>query len=454
MERVTQDAASDPEAPGASRPSQSEAPRRFPVPVWVAGLGVLIVLAVGVGWAVSAASSRETIEPLPGVYSKMPEGWAFLSSSGEGTTISEDGFGPDLAPEEYKDLDSIQEAPAPAVSMSLMSAGGGARCEIDEFVRGSELPKDMPDAIVSGYDEITLAGSKMDGGESTVAGRPAVWTLSHGAIASPWGVPGSNIAADYPNYMGTTILSVCIEDIDLSVSYIVNSALFERGSEESPTAESNASVPESREEVHEEIRRVYEANVETMTQFLEDVSTDGSDGPTELDNIPTSLESYDEALADPFQGELSGETPEEPESEEMPEPDTTSVSPESTGLTYEEAMAPGEDLQQFVSDYYEAVARQDWTATYLMLAFESQEEFSEEEWVEVQEARVAADGASPPLESATALTSGEGSIDSLIDVELTYGDGTSETLPIGVVYEDGLYKRRLTEEEISYLESL
>lgn len=109
--------------------------------------------------------------------------------------------------------------------------------------------------------------------------------------------------------------------------------------------------------------------------------------------------------------------------------------------------------QQFVSAYYTAVAFKDWSRTYSMLDSASQAEFTEKEWIAAQESRVAVTNP-PTLEKATIQdTSGEGA-GFLATVLLDYADGTEETVHIEASFEDGKYKRHLTEEEISYLRSL
>lgn len=107
--------------------------------------------------------------------------------------------------------------------------------------------------------------------------------------------------------------------------------------------------------------------------------------------------------------------------------------------------------QQFISDYYAAVGREDWAATYSMLDTASRLQFTEEEWIRKQQAREAASGA-PPVESATiAEISGEGA-GFTATVNLAYEDGTEATLPSIVVYfEDGEFKRHLTDEDLAFL---
>ncbi len=72
-------------------------------------------------------------------------------------------------------------------------------------------------------------------------------------------------------------------------------------------------------------------------------------------------------------------------------------------------------------------------------------------WIHKQQAREDASGA-PPVESATIVgISGEGA-GFTATVNLAYEDGTEATLPGIVVYfEDGEFKRHLTDEELAFL---
>jgi hypothetical protein len=116
----------------------------------------------------------------------------------------------------------------------------------------------------------------------------------------------------------------------------------------------------------------------------------------------------------------------------------------------------GEDrLQSFVSEYYGAVSREDWSATYSMLDPSNKAEFSEEQWTAWQEARVAEDP-SPGIESAEVKMAGDNYV---LQVELTYDDGSKATVPMQVSAVDcgsnyGCYARLVTDEEIEYLEGL
>lgn len=114
-----------------------------------------------------------------------------------------------------------------------------------------------------------------------------------------------------------------------------------------------------------------------------------------------------------------------------------------------------EDLESFISDYYEAVSREDWSATYSMLDPSNKAEFSEEQWISWQEARVA-QNPSPGIESAEIVAYGDTND---IEVELAYEDGSTSTVPIQFSTVDcgpdyGCYARFVTDEEIEYLEGL
>ena len=120
-----------------------------------------------------------------------------------------------------------------------------------------------------------------------------------------------------------------------------------------------------------------------------------------------------------------------------------------------EEPTPVDYLQQFVSGYYAAAAREDWAATYSMLDEESEQEVTEEEWIRAQNDREAEDDL-PPIESATV----EGpyvshtNVPFSTNVRLTYEDGTSETIETTLVSEEvvdeaGDYYRHLTDEEVS-----
>jgi hypothetical protein len=85
----------------------------------------------------------------------------------------------------------------------------------------------------------------------------------------------------------------------------------------------------------------------------------------------------------------------------------------------------------------------------------SQAIFSEEEWFERQEEREAQGN---PARIDYAAVDEETAVDTSepfpVLVTLSYDDGTEETLTVELAYEDGAYKRHLTDEEIAFLEDL
>ncbi len=107
--------------------------------------------------------------------------------------------------------------------------------------------------------------------------------------------------------------------------------------------------------------------------------------------------------------------------------------------------------QQFISEYYAAVGREDWAATYSMLNSDTQAQFTEEEWIRKQQAREDASGA-PPVESATITDTSEEGEGFIATVTLAYEDGTEASLPgVAVYFEDGEFKRHLTDEDLTFL---
>jgi hypothetical protein len=114
---------------------------------------------------------------------------------------------------------------------------------------------------------------------------------------------------------------------------------------------------------------------------------------------------------------------------------------------------PSSAEQQFISEYYAAVGREDWSATYSMLDSASQAQFTEDEWVGKQQAREDASG-SPAIESATITESSGEEAGFTATVALTYEGGTTATLPgVEVIFEDGQFKRHLTEGDLAFLEN-
>lgn len=129
-----------------------------------------------------------------------------------------------------------------------------------------------------------------------------------------------------------------------------------------------------------------------------------------------------------------------------------SSSPE--GVSEEKATsAVASSVDSLVSSYYEAVSREDWSATYSMLDSESQAAFTEDEWVQKQITRNAA-ASPPPLTTAVVNSVSEQGVDQFVNVTLNYEDGSQETLDIAIRSEGGEYKRHLTADEIAFLENL
>ncbi len=138
---------------------------------------------------------------------------------------------------------------------------------------------------------------------------------------------------------------------------------------------------------------------------------------------------------------------------------TESSTPETTTPSSTQPNPDEERLEEFGREYDAANRDEDWEETYSMLEEESQQEFTEEEWVEKQQVLRDADGPLSPLQSVS-VDLPEGVSDTSGNVILYYQDGTSDTLvagiPMAVTSEEeaGEPKRTLTEEEISYLEQV
>ncbi len=158
-------------------------------------------------------------------------------------------------------------------------------------------------------------------------------------------------------------------------------------------------------------------------------------------------------------GLFGGQDPQptnEPDDLSQGDPEESTVSP-STGPSYEEQ--EDERIEEFARDYDEALRQEDWAETYTMLEDSSQQEFTEQEWAEIQQALLDADGLPAPLESVT-VDQNEEETDSPARVTLYYEDGTEETIVAGIPMavldesESGVPKRFLTEDEISELEQI
>ncbi len=417
--------------------------------LFVGGVSVLLLLLVG-GSATALLGSDD-------VHSEVPEGWAVATSDDEG--------GLQLVPEGYANEDVNDSMNSrEGVEASFEEANiffiEGSNCKEDSENLAPDDSSQWPTPLTSGYDTTTNTSAVMERGKATVAGHEATWGVSYMAMAGPWFIErGSSRAVDYPNYTNQLRLDVCVKDLNLSVSMNSSAQLSEyawEDPEDEPTSARNATVPEAREEVHEELRRRYEANVGAMTELLGSVDTTGWDGSTDLSSIPTSLDGIDEELSDPFKGQLEelATAPEEPDDYGT----TESTTPETT--TPATQPNPDEEaLEDFGREYDEANRGGDWEETYAMLDEESQQEFTEEEWAEKQQALRDADGPLSPLQSVS-VDLPEGVSDTSGNVILYYQDGTSDTIvagiPMAVTSEEdaGEPKRTLTEEEISYLEQV
>jgi hypothetical protein len=104
--------------------------------------------------------------------------------------------------------------------------------------------------------------------------------------------------------------------------------------------------------------------------------------------------------------------------------------------------------QRFVSEYYAAVGREDWVATYSLLDHSSRIKVPGKEWIRDQQARADASN-KPPIQSAriSQMSKQPGSFK--LTVELTHEDGTKTTVAGVVIHsQDGGFKRHLTPEEL------
>lgn len=442
--------------------AQGAATRSNKRPLLLAGVvSVFLLLLVGGSAVALLGSGDEKIEIASDVYARVPEGWAVANSSDYG------GVG--LVPKGYEnqDVNDLEESSETSEALSekaAISTTEDKKCNSSQ-VSSSQDGSSRMESVATGYDTMTTASDSMENGGATVAGFPATWDVSYAANTLPWAMPNSNklsniVAANYPNYLNFLTLDVCVKDLNLRVSMYSSAALAESSSkapEDEPTSTRNAAVPEAREEVHEDLRQRYEANVAAVTELLESVDTTGWDGSTDLSSIPTSLDSIDEELSDPFKGQLEelATAPEEPDDSGT----TESTTPETTTPSSTQSNLDEEALEEFGRKYDEANRGGDWEETYAMLDEGSQRQFTEEEWAEKQQALRDADGPLSPLQSVS-VDLPEGVSDTSGNVILYYQDGTSDTLvagiPMTVTSEEdaGEPKRTLTEEEISYLEQV
>lgn len=432
-------------APPVSRKSRKK---------WLfAAAGVLLVPVLILVVSISSKASGDT-ELTSGVLSTVPEGWLARDGAMPGTT--------QVIPESYRgtDINNFTNIASEEAVIAFNEEEGGAKCDAQpDGVNTGSLE------IASGYDENLSASGALADGNGTVAGKPSKWVLNYGADAGPRFLEGEvpPASSEYPLYNANISLLVCVEELNLRAELFTSSSPFGFPPEYSGTeltATNNASTPEVRDETHQELERRYEANIRVLLSILENVDTDGWDGSTDLDSIPTTLDLLNDIPEDPFQGELVDNAFEVTESFDdsasKPEEETTSLEEETTFMEeettpLEEETTDGyETAENFIFDYYDAVEQEDWEATYSMLAEDSQEEFTEEEWVEIQEIRRTSEGEPASLESVDTEVTGE----FVLSTDLTFSDGSTGTTTVLDTPSSEEYGRLLTEEDISYLENL
>jgi hypothetical protein len=319
-------------------------------------------------------------------------------------------------------------------------------------------------ARVSEY-AVPPEGGSMDHGTSVVDGRTAPWTLNYYSATLPSTSP-NGVASEYPNYMGSVTLDVCVEDTKLVAEYGVVSSLSggpHKNPPNSITANYNAAVPEAREEIHSKLRQRYEEYFGAMKEFLESIDSGSWLGRTDLSGIPTTIEGHDDLLNDPFQGKLgdSGSGAPEPSTNSSPASESTADlsndtsppaastgSPESTSSNkYPWGLYPeGEDqVREAVEQYYYAVDYEEWAYTYYNLDSESKALFTEEEWT--QKNQWYADNEQLKLDSMSIHVTMEGEEAAKVTVYRIFTDGSSITRETYFVWDNGWWKHHLTEEE-------
>jgi hypothetical protein len=439
--------------------------------LWVVFIGAVMLLGTSVGFLGSMAVEWGKREPLPGVYIEVPEGWTLSSSSGEYLAISSDGSPATyLVPDQYRDERDGSSVGAKEAVIQLSRFGSGANCDpqsvqVDELPSSQEIidtaMQEDSDILASeGYDNPKFAYGSMDNGTVSVSGTNAKWNLSYFSSAYSW-LGSDTYASEYPNYDNGVLLAVCIEDLDLEVTYSADAQLLDPENSENevgPTMESNAFLSEAREQVHADAHERYGDNFQAFINVLESVNTGWFSGGADLEGLPASIEGYEEFLDDPFDGELAAEGV--PPGEEPIYEDMTGDAIDDAGLADSpEATMPeetitdseeGAEVEAFVSEYFDAVDQEDWQATYSMLAEVSQQEFTEEAWIEVQQIRHAQDGAPPPLESVEAVNDEEFTSSATV----TFEDGSTTEITILYDPQTGELGRLLSEEDISYLTDL
>ncbi|MDQ3360978.1 MAG: hypothetical protein M3534_04800 [Actinomycetota bacterium] len=115
-------------------------------------------------------------------------------------------------------------------------------------------------------------------------------------------------------------------------------------------------------------------------------------------------------------------------------------------------------MQGFVSDHYDALSDGDYADAYSMLDEESRQKITEEEW---EDARAGLGASGDPSRIASATVEGpyasETQVPFTTNVRISYEDGASETVELGlvseyVVDEAGDFRRHLTDGEVSSIE--
>lgn len=169
-------------------------------------------------------------------------------------------------------------------------------------------------------------------------------------------------------------------------------------------------------------------------------------------------------------GNLFGEADPEPlppadTQEAAPAPDTTQETTRVSETTSSSPTSERDQYEEFAREYDEASRDEDWEATYSMLyetsqtgVTDSQDEFTEDEWIEIHEALREENGEPAPLDWVTVDQNDEAT-DSPARVTLYYEDDTQETItviiPMAVASDDESGPQRfLTEEEVASLEDV
>jgi hypothetical protein len=120
----------------------------------------------------------------------------------------------------------------------------------------------------------------------------------------------------------------------------------------------------------------------------------------------------------------------------------------------------GASIEGFINEYYAAIedatgydSRGYWSTTYVMLDKASQEKFTLEEWENAQDLRWSSD-IPRPLNSVEVQNFDENQGVYNVTVALSYAGGTRDNESMIVYFEDGEFRRHLTEEEISELKQV